>query len=299
MHSLKGEICALGAALAWAFALVLFKRSGERVGPVALNLFKNVVALLLLGATLLVAPAEGGNATPYSGRDVQILILSGIVGITLADTAFLAALNRIGVGLISIVDCLYSPFTIFFAWLLLGERLSWVHYLGGVLILGGVLVSSRHPPPPGRTRGQLAAGVALAVLAMALLGFGIVIAKPVIERFPLFEATAIRLLAGTVALTLLTLASPKRAEYWSVFRPSRVWWQSIPASVLGAYLSLVLWIAGFKYTEVSVAAILNQTSVVFAFVLAALVLHESFGRRKLVAVAMAIAGVLVITLGRA
>ena len=35
-----GEIYALSCAILWAFAVILLKRSGERIRPFALNLFR-------------------------------------------------------------------------------------------------------------------------------------------------------------------------------------------------------------------------------------------------------------------
>ena len=294
MAELQGEIYALLTAVVWAFALVLFKRSGEQVPPLALNLFKNVIGLALLAVTLLITWDGPGVLGQYPREDIYILVLSGIVGIALADTALFAALNLIGVGILSIVDCLYAPSIILFAWLLLSETLTWPLYVGGALVVAGVVISSRHPPPPGRTRRQLVGGSLLGVLALALMGFGIVLAKPLIEDFPLIWATTIRLLAGIGALALLAVASSKRKGLWSVFKPSPVWWHSVPASVLGAYISMILWIAGFKYAKASSVAILNQTSVIFALILATLVLHEAFTRRKLVAVVLAMGGALIV-----
>lgn len=294
MAQLQGEIYALLTAVVWAFALVLFKRSGERVSPLALNLFKNVIGLALLAATLTIMWDGPGVLRQYPRQDICILVFSGIVGIALADTALFAALNLIGVGILSIVDCLYAPSIILFAWLLLSETLTWPLYVGGALVLGGIVVSSRHPPPPGRTRRQLVGGALLGALALALMGFGIVLAKPLLEYFPLIWATTIRLLAGTGALALLALASSKRREHWSVFKPSPVWWHSVPASVLGAYVSMILWVAGFKYAKASSVAILNQTSVIFALILATLILKEAFTRRKLVAVVLAMGGALIV-----
>ena len=47
-----GILCSTGAALFWAAAVIMFKKSGETFSPMALNLFKGVVTLLLLVPTL-------------------------------------------------------------------------------------------------------------------------------------------------------------------------------------------------------------------------------------------------------
>jgi len=293
-----GQACALGAAFTWAFALVLFKVSGEKVAPVPLNLFKNVVALVLFGLTLAVVPSGSGQLKTFLPADYAVLILSGVIGIAVADTLFFHALNLIGVGLISIVDCLYSPAAILFSLLLIFEQLAPAHYIGAALIIGGVFVSSRHDPPPNRTRAQLIVGSLLAALAVAAMAFGIVLAKPVLDEanFPLLWAVGLRLMAGTLALSGIVLASPKRNQLLAVFRPSRAWKFTLPASVLGSYVCLILWMAGFKYTYASVAAVLNQMSVIFALILAAVVLKERFTRRKLVAVVLATGGVVLISI---
>ena len=70
----------------------------------------------------------------------------------------------------------------------------------------------------------------------------------------------------------------------------------MPAAVLGAYLAMIVWIAGMKYTQASTASILNQTSAIFVLPVAALMLHEAITARKLVAVALAVAGVVLVTL---
>jgi drug/metabolite transporter (DMT)-like permease len=113
MPNYAGEMCALGAALAWALAVMCFKRSGERISPVALNLFKNAVAIVLLAVTLVVTAAYArGDGTrgldvllTASMADVLTLAVSGIIGISIADTLFFRGLNLCGVGLVSVVDC--------------------------------------------------------------------------------------------------------------------------------------------------------------------------------------------------
>jgi len=72
---------------------------------------------------------------------------------------------------------------------------------------------------------------------------------------------------------------------------------SIPGSVLGGYVALTLWIAGYKYTDASVASILNRTNTIFAMILAAIFLKEAFTRRKIVAVILAMGGIALVFLG--
>lgn len=300
-----GQICALLTAVCWSSALILFKRSGETLSPLALNLFKNVIGLILMALTLFIVAAVSGrelvSLAEVSTDDVLLLLLSGFVGIAVADTIFLYSLNLIGVGLQAIVDCVYCLFVILFAWMLLADVPTASLYVGAAMILGGVFVCSRHEPPPGRTRSQLTAGVLLGAFSIGLMAIGIVVIKPVLDppmmNFPLISATVLRLIGGTVPLLLWAAVSPQRHKLFAGFRPGPVWKWAVPGSFLGAYLSMLLWIAGFKYTQAAIAGILNQTSTIFAVLLAAVFLGETLTRRKLLAMSLALGGVVVVTVG--
>jgi len=289
-----GEFLSVLAALVWAVSVVLFRLSGRKLTPLALNFFKNIVASLLLLLTHALLRQDLLRPAPF--LDYARLALSGIVGIAVADTLFFRSLNIVGAGLSQVVSLSYSPFVIMFTFIFLGERLSPGDFLGAGLILVGIVITSGAKPPPGVTARELRAGIGLATLSVALMALAVAAAKPALDRSPVLWATTVRLLAGVVMLVVITIVSPARRYVWGTLRPSRSWRVTIPAAVLGAYVAMIVWMAGMKFTQASTASILNQTSAVFVLPIAGLVLREPITGRKLGAVLMAMAGVGLVTL---
>jgi drug/metabolite transporter (DMT)-like permease len=290
----EGEVYSVACAIVWAFAVVLFRLSGQKVPPLALNLFKNVVAVALFAVTIA---AVGMSFAPDVGlRNYVLLAISGLIGLSIADTIYFKSLNILGAGLLSIVSCLYSPSVIFFSVIFLKERLSAGDIIGAAMILSSVVLSSGHKPPPGITRRHMIGGIVIGAIAAASMGLGVAIAKPALSQSPVLWATALRLATATLALAALSPFVADGKKMWACFRPSSAWKVTLPASVVGAYLAMVLWIAGIKYTTASVAAILNQTSVIWILPFAALILGEKITGRKMIAVAIALAGVILVTL---
>jgi drug/metabolite transporter (DMT)-like permease len=290
-----GEIFALSTAVTWSIAVILFKKSGEKVPPFALNFFRVAVSSALFVLMFLIIREPVFGVAPL--RDYLILIASGVIAIAVSDTLFHMCLNRVGAGLNAIVDGLYSPSIVFFAWLLLGEKLTpW--QLGGMgAVLLGIFIATRHAPPPGATRKQLIFGILWGILAMVTLGIGIVIAKPVLNRSPVLWATAVRQIGTFAAMLPVALLLPSRKSIFANFRPHGSWKYMIPGTVIGSFLSLIFWIAGMKYTQASTAAILNQTSSIHIIIMATIFLKEPLTRRKVIAAALAIAGIVLVTAG--
>jgi drug/metabolite transporter (DMT)-like permease len=290
-----GELFALGSAVVWALAMVTLKKAGETAPPLALNLFRVALSIPLFAVTLLALGEPLWRPAPRA--DLLILFASGVIGIAISDTLLHAALNRMGAGITGIVDCLYSPFVVLGAYLALSERLSAWQLAGMVLVIVGVLIASRHDPPAGVPRRRLLVGVASGVLAMATVAIGIVMAKPVLEHSPVVWATSMRQVGALFVLAPVAVLLPGRAGHLRPLRPRRHWRHLVPGAVLGSYLSVLLWIAGMKYTQAGSAAILNQSSSIFVLVFASLFLGEPFTRRKAAASAIALGGILMVTLG--
>jgi drug/metabolite transporter (DMT)-like permease len=287
-----GEFYALGCALVWAFAVIFFRRSGESMPPLALNLFRVAFSTALFLVTLAVTGSSLLGRAPAA--DYLLLLGSGVVAIALSDTLFHAALNRVGAGINAVVDTLYSPFTAFGAFLFLGERLDGWQVAGMTLVIGSVVVATRMDPPAGTPRRTLVAGVLLGVASMASLATGIVMAKPALDGADVVWATAVRQVGALAVLLPAALLAPGRRERLRALKPGRGWRYAIPGTVLGSYVALILWIAGMKHTAVGKAAVLNQTSTIYTLVLASLLLGEKFTRRTALAACLALAGVVLV-----
>ena len=253
-----GEVMALAVAIVWAFAVILFKKSGEVVHPIGLNLFKGLLAAVLLVPTAWLFGES--LLRPVPAEEYILLLVSGALGIGIADTLFFKSLNALGAGLTAIVDCLYSPSIIGLSILWLGESLSFWQAIGAAIIVSAVLSILVEKHETGKGHRRVFLGVLWGVLAMFAMAVGIVMIKPLLNRSPLLWATEIRLLGGLIILAPMLLLHPSRRAIVASVRAPQRWVYTLSGSFLGAYLSMILWLAGMKFTQVSTAAALSQTS---------------------------------------
>ena len=288
-----GELMALLAALNWAVAVILFKKSGETVHPIALNVFKNVVAFALFIPTLWIA--NGAVFHQASARDFVLLLLSGAMGIGIADTLFFQSLNILGAGRSAVVACTYSPSVIICSMVWLDESMRAGQLLGVAMIISAVVTVTRDGEPHATKRGSILWGVVLGVLSQAISAFGIVLFKPILHHSPLLWVTEVRLVGGLIVLAAVLFVHRSRGQILqSVLSPERRWY-TISATVVGTYVSMMFWLAGMKYTLASVAAALNQTNSVFIFLLAALLLRERITPIRALGIVLGVSGALLVT----
>jgi drug/metabolite transporter (DMT)-like permease len=284
-----GELLALMTALLWALGVVMYKKSVGFVAPFSLNVFKNCVAFVLLAVTTVLLGQSRSLSVPP--KDLAVILISGALGIGVSDTFYFMALSRLGASRTALMDCLYSPFVILFSFLMLNETLAPLNIVGGLLILSSVAASTQRHFGHSIGRKQLWTGCAFAAAAMATVGFAVVLVSPLLPRYPLAWVSTVRMAGGIIFVLLVVPVHPNRKSVYEVFRPQPGWKWMLLGTFFGSYLSLMCWLAGFKYSRAGVAALLNQTSTVVIVLLAALFLHEPLTKLKIVAVALAFIGV--------
>ncbi|HEX7502482.1 MAG TPA: DMT family transporter, partial [Acidobacteriota bacterium] len=195
---LLGKIMALLCAVVWAGAVILFKLAGDRIRPLALNLYKTALTVALLFPALLLLKIPLVPVAP--GKHWLAIAASGILGIAVSDTLFFACLNRLGAGMTAIVDALYAPFVMTATWLVLlqGPRLEQIG--GALLVIAAVLVVAyRKSGSPLPTR-RIMSGIFFGVAAMAIMAVSIVLMQPVLSGVPVLWVTELRMLSALVVL---------------------------------------------------------------------------------------------------
>lgn len=286
-----GEFFAISSALLWALAVILFRRSGETLPAFELNLFKNFLGLILLIPTILLV---NGFALPgYSPTELFLVFMSGLLGIAVADTWYLKALNMMGASRTGIVSSLFSPFVILLSAIFLGERLVSWQWLGFVLVMSGVLLVTWRSHRSVVDTADVKKGAMYGVGAVFMMAAGVVMVKEILETQPFLWTVELRIAGGICGMLVYMLVSARWQSVKRNFSQPQPWGTVIFASFLGAYFALILWLAGYKLIDASVASVLNETNVVFIVFLAWLMLGEQINRRKLAGLALTIGGVII------
>lgn len=289
-----GELCALGSAISWAVAVILFRHTGQGLPAFELNLLKNAVGLSLLLPTALII--AGPTLPGYRPLEWGLVLLSGYLGIAVADTWYLHALRLLGAGRTGVVASLYSPFVIVLSVVFLGERLRLTQIPGFILILSGILLVTWRQSKETLERQQLLTGLAYGAGGVLLMAAGIVMVKGVLEQYEFLWTVVFRLVSGLAGMLIVLSWRRQWPQVWARFQQPLPWPGLLVACVLGTYVSMLLWLAGYRFTLASVASILNETAATFIVIFAWLFLKEPINPRKLLGVACALGGAVLLIL---
>ena len=289
-----GEFFALASALGWAVAVIMMRKIGETLPAFELNLFKNSLGLVLLVPTILIV--SGLEQPGYSLQELGVVFVSGVLGIAVADTWYLRALNLMGAGRTAIVASFFSPFVILLSMIFLGERMVPWQWFGIFLVTAGVLMVTWKVKYSTVEASDLRKGAFYGIAGVFMMALGIVMVKEILEQRPLLWTMELRLTGGVAGMLVYMLVQRQWQAVRQNFRKPQPWWGIIGASFMAAYLCLILWLAGYKLIDASVASILNETNVVFILILAWLFLGEKITHRKLAGIGLTAAGVLIMVL---
>ncbi len=138
--------------------------------------------------------------------------------------------------------------------------------------------------------------MALMVFAALSWGMSFPLLKMALDEIPPISLGFIRYILAVPAIFILTLRLEGWATMRSCFRAN--WHLFLASGFLGIALPNIVQNIGMQYTTASLSGIIQATGPVFTVMLAAYLLHERLGSRKVMGAMLAIAGtVLLVTNG--
>jgi drug/metabolite transporter (DMT)-like permease len=292
-YNYLGESAALSAAGIWAIASIVYTKIGQQLSPLALNLAKGLIAIVLLIFTLALS---GQLLPPVEPRAWLLLLFSGIVGIGIGDTAYFTALNTLGARRSLVLESLSPPLTALLGLTFLGERLSVNAWGGIVLTVGGVLLvvlerSSIQTGQP-KTALQTWKGIVGGLVAAVGQAVGAVLSRAALagtEINPLWS-TLIRLIAGGGVLAVVLLLRQNIQQEFAPLRSRRLLGVLVGAAFASTYLAITLQQVSLKYAPAGIAQALSATSPLFVLPIVA-ILGEKVSGRAVLGILGAIVGI--------
>lgn len=272
-----------------------FSAAGRRVGSLAVNLIRLVIAFVLLTGLCWLWRGEP-LPTDASGSAWLWLSLSGVAGFLIGDLCLFRAFVVVGPRISSLLMSLAPVLTAIAGWLILGEGLSAMDALGGLVVLAGITLalisgpSSRHVPAKTSIWG-----VALGFAGALGQAVGLVLSKLGMGDYDPFAATQIRVITGIVGFSLLFFA----LRWWqTTFRairnPRAMAWTAVGAT-FGPFLGVSLSLVAIQRANTAVAASIMATTPVLILPIVAL-RGERVGWGGFFGALIAVAGVVILFL---
>jgi drug/metabolite transporter (DMT)-like permease len=283
---LLGGVAALASAFLWAVAAILFRRIGDTVSAMGINLAKGIVALVCLG--ILIIPT---NFSHISSDSMTALALSGLIGICFGDTLYFLTLVRLGTKKTLLLGALIPVTTALLAVMFLGERVALIAWLGILMTITGVTFVLWQRVPENDNHETKQSGIFYGLLFVIANALGIIAAKVGVSDVPALEATFIRQVFAIAGLTFWGLMLRDLMGWVKPLKNPQLMKTLLLAAVIGAFLGTWLSIVALKYTHAAVAATLNSTSPLFILPLAVLMLKERISSREILGAFIAVSGV--------
>jgi uncharacterized membrane protein len=290
-----GELCAVIAAITWAFGSLLFARIGrDGVPPGAMNLGKLVIAGTLLAITALFLT---GHVVPTNAplMALVLLSLSGIAGLTVGDTAYFGSIVALGVPRAILLLSSAPVFAALGGWLWLGEKLDVRALLGMALVFGGIVLVVVRRDAPGISSGR---GIALGVVAALGQASGSLLSRRAMQvGLDPLAASVGRILVGGIGLYAIAFVTRDAIPWTRALLAKRTWLRVGLASMVGTYCGI--WLAQtalLRARSTGVATTLLATSPIFALPIAHAAGNERMTVRSVVGVVIAVAGIAALSL---
>ena len=250
------------AAACWALAALFSAPVSRKMGAFAFTRWRMVFATVMLGGAATVM-GTWGTLNPAL---IGVLVLSGFIGIFIGDTVLFACMNRLGPRRSGILFATHSMMSAVLAALFLGERMSGLAMVGCAMLVGGVMTAIAFGKRAGSeseweaTRGRLAVGVGLGLLAALGQALGTLVVKPVMgpDVDPV-AASAIRMAAGFGFHAVLLVVGWKPARLDAVME-KRDWLLLAGSAFMSMALGMTLILAALKYGSAGLVGMLSSIS---------------------------------------
>ena len=287
-----GDIYALLTAFCWSVAVILFDISSNRLNPLQINIVKNFIGVVGFILTIFILSIPYPN---FSDNQLIILLISGIVGVGIADLLFLESLKNIGSSLSAIVATIYAPSVFIIAYILFGENITLNSIIGSFLVLGGIIISTYKSNRYSKS-SKLLIGIIFGALAHILTAISVLIVKPIMLDNPILYIALIRFSIGLISTMLFMLFRSGLTKLAMTFKEGYSNIYLISGSFFGTYLSVILWLAGYKYTLAGRAAIYNQLSTILISILAVIFLKEKLTNKKKIGIVLSFIGAIIVSI---
>ncbi|HYE11316.1 MAG TPA: DMT family transporter, partial [Patescibacteria group bacterium] len=239
LQSHLGELAALITAVCWTLTAIAFESAGKKVGSLAVNIIRLVIAFILLSIFTFFTRGIG-LPIDASGPNWLWLLISGMIGFVIGDLFLFQAYVLIGSRISLLIMSAVPPITAITGFLLMGERITLLGMLGMFITIGGIalVILSRSADEKKVKLAHPAKGLLFAFIGALGQSFGLVFSKLGMGDYNPFAATQIRIIAAFIGFSIVITVGKRWKEVFASFQNKIAMRNTVIGSFFGPFLGV-------------------------------------------------------------
>jgi drug/metabolite transporter (DMT)-like permease len=293
-----GELAALLTAVCWTVTSLAFESAGKKVGSLAVNLIRLVLAFLFL--TIYLKLTRGMFFPVDAGKQQWLwLSLSGLVGLVIGDLFLFQSYVVIGARISQLIMSLTPPITALISWLILGEVLTLMNWLGMAVTMTGIsVVILKREKKNGNEKKKLTTAYSVSGILLAVGGalgqaLGLVLSKKGMGSYDAFASSQIRVITGVAGFILIFFITRRWKKVSKALRNPSAMKRMTLGAIFGPFLGVSLSLLAVQHTQAGIAATIMAIVPVLIIAPAVLFLKEKINWKEIIGAIIAVAGVMI------
>lgn len=292
-----GEIAAFATACCWVVTGISFEFAGKRVGSLAVNLIRLVMAFMIMtGFTLITrGMALPLDATPHAWF---WLVISGLIGFVIGDLFLFQAYVLIGARISMLIMATVPPITAVLGVFFLNEGLTVPTLIGMALTFTGIamVILVRNDAGGKIEFSHSVRGLLYAFMGALGQAFGLVSSKIGMGSYDAFSSTQIRIMAGIVGFLVIYAIG----NHWHIipkaFKDRKGMGFITLGAFFGPFLGVSLSLVAIQNTEAAIASTIMSIMPVLIIPVSVLAFKEVIKTKELIGAVVTVIGVVILFL---
>lgn len=287
-----GEFAALFTACCWTVTALAFESASNKVGSVAVNLLRLLLALVFLS---IFSYFIRGKLLPFdaSAHAWMWLSLSGLIGFVVGDLFLFESYTIIGSRISMLIMTLVPPITALLSWIMLDETLTLFNFLGMSLTLGGIAIVIVNKGTGERMFSftHSLKGILFAFIGAVGQAVGLVFSKVGMGNYSAFAATQIRIITGIIGFAIVVTV-------WKKWKNVRNAVKNKPAikriglgSVFGPFLGVSFSLFAVQHAHAGIASTIMAIVPVLIIPASLIFLHQKVTLKEIIGAVISVSGV--------
>lgn len=301
---MSGEIIAIGVAFSWTICSLFFENAARRIGSINVNIIRLIFGFLFIGLTMV---CINGHFLPQHTSQATYLwmLASGLVGFVFGDTFLFASYTLMPARFSQLMMTLAPAFSALAGFLMLGERISLLGFVGMAVTLFGIGLSVLTKETGGEHKMHLSLplkGLLFGLLGAVGQGLGIVLSKegmmayedvytPQNALYIPLAATQIRAMAGIVGFFIMIVCKGGLGDLWRACTNRKGVGATFVGSIFGPFLGVTLSLLAVQHTNTAIASTIMATVPVVILLPEYFILKRTVTRYQVLGAIISVIGV--------